>query len=201
MSPQWKFGPWDVWVAYAAVGFYCLATSLLVVVGPDLFLMLAGCLVVAMLAVVSLIVVGRLIVGPQRFVRVPPLVLTLGCLAVAVAAPDAAVNLHLVTRVYQAGGPDAINTWGQQLIREQQGVRNNRYVPHDQLPAGIREHLPGSTSVGGTLWSDLPQVRIELGGGFYHYGVVVYPSGSIPAAQWWQRALDWPPEVVIYHED
>ena len=198
----WKPWPWDVLLAYAVVGLYALCTALAVAVGPQLLLMLlTGCLVTTTMAVVFLIVAVRLIIGPQRLARIPPLVLMFSCLAFVVAAPDAAVDLHLVTRVYLAGGPDAINGWGQGLIREKRGVSDSRKVPHDQLPAGIRDHLPGYTSVGGTLWSDLPRVRIELGGGFYHYGVVVYPSGSVPTAEWWQRALDWPPEVVIYHED
>ena len=150
---------------------------------------------------IFLIVTFRLLSGPQRLARVLPVVLTFGCLAFDVAAPEAAVDLHLITRVYQSGGPDAINRWGQGLIREQQGVSDSRRIEHDQLPPGIRAHLPGWASVGGTLWSDLPRVRIELGGGFYHYGVVVYPSGSVPTAEWWQWVLDWPAEVIIYHED
>lgn len=202
LRERWTSWPWDVRLAYAAVGLYAVCIALSVAVGPQLLLLLlTGCLVTTMMAVVFLIVAVRLIIGPQRLARVPPLVLTFGGLAFAVAAPDAAVDLHLITRVYMSGGPDAINSWGQGLIREQQGVSKNRIIQHDQLPAGIREHLPGWASVGGTLWSDLPRVRIELGGGFYHYGVVVYPSGSVPKAEWWQRALDWPPEVVIYHED
>ena len=198
----WKTWPWDAVMAYSAVGLYALCTALSVAVGPQLLLMLfTGCLLLTTMAVLFLIVAVRLLIGPQRLARVPPLVLTFGCLAFAVAAPDAAVNLHLITRVYLSGGPHAINGWGQGLIREQQGVSENRTIHHDQLPPRIRENLPGYASVGGTLWSDLPRVRIELGGGFYHYGVVVYPSGSVRTGEWWQRTLGWPPEVVIYHED
>jgi hypothetical protein len=202
LRERWTAWPWDVRLAYATVGCYAVCTALIVALGPQLLLLLlSGCLFTTMMAVVFLIVAVRLIIGPQRLARVPPLVLTFGCLAFAVAAPDAAVDLHLITRVYMSGGPDAINRWGQGLIREQQGVTKNRIVKYDQLPPGIRDHLPGWASVGGTLWSDLPRVRIELGGGFYHYGVVVYPSGSVPTAEWWQWVLDWPAEVIIYHED
>ncbi len=202
LRERWMAWPWDVRLAYAVVGFYALCIALSVAVGPQLLLLLlTGCLITTMMAVVFLIVAVRLIIGPQRLARVPPLVLTFGCLAFAIAAPDAAVDLHLITRIYMSGGPDAINDWGQGLIREQQGVTKNRIVKYDQLPPGIRGYLPGYAIVGGTLWSDLPRVRIELGGGFYHYGVVVYPYGSVPTAKWWQRALNWTPEVVIYHED
>lgn len=202
LREPWQAWPWDVRLAYTVVGFYALCSALTVALGPQLLLLLlTGCLITTMMAVVFLIVAIRLIIGPQRWARVPPLVLTFSCLAFAVTNQEAAVDLHLVTRIYLAGGPDAINDWGQGLIREQQGVSKNRIVKYDQLPPGIRHHLPGYAVVGGTLWSDLPRVRIELGGGFYHYGVVVYPSGSVRTAEWWQRALGWPSEVVIYHED
>src|SRR5436190_295212 len=81
--------------------------------------------------------------------------------------------------------------WAQGLIREQQGNNESRVGP-DRLPAGIRDHLSWFVGVGGPP-GGLPRIRIELGGGHYHYGVVVYPTGSGPPAEWWQRAMGWPP--------
>jgi hypothetical protein len=189
-------------LAYAAVGWFAVWAALSVAAGPDLLLMLSACLVVPLMAVVALVVAGRLIVGPSRRARVLPLVLASGCVAAAVAAPEgAAVDLHLIARVYLAGGPGAVNDWGQGLIRDQQGKSESRIVERDQLPASVRDHLSGFVIVGGTIWSELPRVRIEFGGGFYHYGVVVYPAGSGPPARWRQRAVGWPPEVVVYHEE
>jgi hypothetical protein len=189
-------------LGYAAVGCFGLWATLSVAVGPDLPMMLFACLVVPLMAVVALVVGVRLIVGPRRRVRILPLALASASVATIIAAPEgAAVDLHLITRVYLAGGPGAINDWGQGLMSDQQGKIESRIVERDQLPAEVRDHLPGFVSVGGTIWSDLPRVRIELGGGFYHYGVVVYPTSSGPPVDWWQRVVGWPPEVVIYHEE
>jgi hypothetical protein len=110
--------------------------------------------------------------------------------------------LHVVSRVCPAGGPDEINNWSQDLIRERRG-REDRpaFAEEPRAPSGILDYLSSNVSVGGTLWSDLVRVRIELGGGFYHYGVVVYPNGVAPPPEWWQSILGWPPEVVIYLEE
>jgi hypothetical protein len=127
-----------------------------------------------------------------------------GCLAAFWVGLPAAVcvNLHLIGRVYLADGPEAISNWGQELIREREVTPDGSgSVDLDRLPPGIRTHLSGFVSAGGTLWSDLPRVRIELGGGFYHYGVVVYPRAAAPPPAWWQRVLGWPPEVVIHREE
>jgi hypothetical protein len=198
----WKAWPWDVRLGYAAVGCFALWATLLVATGPDLFVMLSVFLVVPLMAIVALVVTAHLIIGPRRRTRVLPLVLSSGCVAAVLTAfPGALVDLHLIACVYLAGGPGAVNDWGQGLIREQQSGSDSRTVERDQLPAGVRNFLPGFVSVDGTIWSDLSRVRIEMGGGFYHYGVVVYPTGSGPPAGWWQGAVGWPPEVVFYHEE
>jgi hypothetical protein len=77
----------------------------------------------------------------------------------------------------------------------------SRHVTMDEQPQRIRTFLPGYVTVGGTLWSTLPRVRIERGGGFYHFGVVVYPTGEGPSPTRWKRVFGWPPEVVVYHEE
>ena len=50
---KWKSWPWDAQMAHAAVGSYALSTALTVVFGPELLLMLTGCLVTTTLAVIS----------------------------------------------------------------------------------------------------------------------------------------------------
>jgi hypothetical protein len=193
--------PWDAWLGYAAAGYFALRLAVSVAAGPNLLLMLSGCLVYPISAAVALIICIRLVSDPPRRRRVLPLALVSGCLVAAVGVPDADVDLHLVSRVYLAGGPVAVNKWGQELIREHRGKRDSVRIEPEQLPPAIRDSLPGWVSVGGTLWSDLPQVRVELGGGFYHYGIVIYPTDAAPPAEWWQRVLGWPPELVVYHEN
>jgi hypothetical protein len=125
-----------------------------------------------------------------------------GCLVTAFAVrPDDVVDMHLISRIYMAGGPRKVNDWAQGLIREQAGKGEYRHLGTEEIPPGIRRNLPGWVSVGGTLWSDTTQVRIEMGGGFYHYGIVVYPTGTIRSPEWWQKADGWPPELVVYHEN
>jgi hypothetical protein len=111
------------------------------------------------------------------------------------------MDLHLISRVYLAGGPGKVNNWGQELIRNHLPDEDgSKAIEREQIPEGIRDHLHGYATVGGTIWSDLTRVRIEMGGGFYHYGVVIYPTGTAPPPNWWQRMIGWPPEVVVYHE-
>ena len=202
LSGRWSAWPWDVRLGYVAVGCFALWTALLVAAGPHLLVMTSAFLVVPVMAAVALAGAVRLVVGPRQRARVLPVILASGCVAAAFTAPPgAAVDLHVIARIYQAGGPRAVNEWSQGLIREQQGRSETRIVERDQVPDGVRAHLSGLVHVGGTLWSDLPRVRIELGGGFCHYGVVVYPTGSEPPARWGERAVGWPAEVVVYHEE
>jgi hypothetical protein len=198
----WKGWPWDVRLGYAAFCSFVVWAAIFVDAGPDLLMWLSVFLVVPLTGVVALVIAARLVAGPPRRARVLPLALASGCLVAAVATPPGAeVDLHLIVRVYLAGGPDHVNEWGQTLIAQQPAEGDSRVVDRDQVPAGIRKHLSSHPTVGPTIWSDLPRVRMERGGGFYHYGVVVYPSGTAPPPRWWQRALGWPPEVVVYHED
>jgi hypothetical protein len=124
-----------------------------------------------------------------------------GLAIVLFVGPHGMVDLHLISSVYLAGGPDSVNQWAQAQIQQQQPIGGSRQLNRDEIPPGVRSYLPGWTNVGGTLWSDQTQLRIERGGGFYHYGIVVYPTGTISSSAWWQQLLGWPPELVVYHED
>jgi hypothetical protein len=199
---RWKAVAWDIRLGCGAAVAFTFWFALGVLEGPNLILMASWCLTLPLLAAVALVIAIRLAVCPPRGRRALLLALVAGCLATAfVVRPDDMVDLHLVARIYMAGGPRTVNAWAQELIREQEGKGESRHLERDELPPNIRENLPGWTSVGGTLWSDTTQVRIELGGGFYHYGVVVYPTGTACSAEWWQNAVGWPPELVVYHEN
>jgi hypothetical protein len=195
---------WDLCLGYATTLAFASLFVFYVFAGPSLAMMLSWCMVYLVLAVVALFLTYRLAVKSPRWHRVLLVALVSGCLATGfVASQDDIVDLHLITRIYLAGGPGAIDAWAQGLIleQEQEEIGGSRSVKPQEIPPSVRTSLPGSVSVGGTLWSDQTRVRIELGGGFYHYGVVVYRTGTGPSAEQWQRILGWPPEVVIYHED
>jgi hypothetical protein len=165
---------------------------------------LAWCVICLLLALVSLVLILGLMVEENGRRRVLPLLLTLGCGVTFVGgyATGISVELHLMGRIYLAGGPNKLSEWAQGEIRAHNRAPEGKHSgePSD-IPSGVRNFLPGHASVGGTIWSDLPRVRIELGGGFYHYGVVVYPKEAAPPPAWWQRLIGWPPEVVVYHGD
>jgi hypothetical protein len=163
-------------------------------------MMLVGCLVHLGLALLLLLLAVRLTVAAPRRSRVLPLLLVFGCLATHFVEPHLTVDLHLMLRVYRAGGPDAVNEWAQGLIRErgeqnQDPAGRSDWVADEQLPPNVRAHLSGSVS------ANRDYVRIERGGGFYHYGVFVIPKERAPAPARWQRTIGWPPEVFVYHED
>ena len=196
----WRRMPWDARCGYATAGAYAALFTSCVVVGPNLLLGLAGCLTVAVLALSGLALVIALAATPPRRCRVLPLVLVTGSLASHFALDP--VEFHLISRVYRSGGPDALSDWAQDVIRGAGGQPGGySSVDEDRVPPGVRANLPGRVLVGTSLWSGPVHVRIELGGGFYHYGVVVYQRGDAPPPMWWQRALGWPPEVVVYYGD
>ena len=171
-------------------------------IGPDLFLLLAGLLMVALLILVALVLAVALAIRTSRRPRILPLATVCCCLVLAWASGGILVDLHLICRVYMAGGPESLSEWGQNVISERAKERaDSDWIDRDRIPMGVRTFLPGRVSVGGTIWSDLVRVRIELGGGFYHYGVVVYPRENTPMQQRWQRVIGWPSEVAIYREE
>ena len=200
LRSRWQNLPRDARGGYLVVLGYLLALALVVFVG-SLAILLFGCfLYVVLIQVLDL--AYHLMRGPQRTQRIAPLILLLGCMVSQCGgSPLGAVNLHLIFLVYRAGGPEYVNQWGQQQM-QQPYVKpdEGRSIKRDQLPLPIRTYLPGYVSVGDTIWSDLVRVRIELGGGFFHYGVLIYPREYAPQPTWWQCLLGWPPEVDIYHE-
>lgn len=197
---RWAAVPWDIRFGYSAVFIFTALFALRVLVGPDLLVTASSCLVFPLLTVIALVIVCRL-ACPPRWPRVLPLALVSGCLAITFAFPGATVDLHLITRVYLSGGPNALNDWAQGEIHRRVEAGGSETIQPTFVPPGVHRHLSGYIGVSGTIWSDEVRLRIELGGGFYHYGVVVFSTGSRPPPEWWQRVLGWPPEVVIYHED
>jgi hypothetical protein len=194
--------PKDAWVGYATTSGFFLWFAVCVVEGPKLFILASWCLIYPTVAILGLVLAYKLAFRRVRKQRIVPLLLVSCCLATFPWASSIPTDLHLIYRIYRAGGPDNLNNWAQDLIRKRGSKTDgNTFVEFEQVPLGIRTHFPCCVSVDGTLWSDLVRVRIELGGGFYHYGVVVYPSESAPPPNWWHRALAWPAEVVIYHEE
>lgn len=186
--------PTDILLAFVFIGCIVFFSALTVAFGPALPVMLCALLSLLPLAGTALFITVLITIGPHRRKRILPLFLTSGCVITGLVTPDLAVDLHLVTRIYLAGGPNAINNWGQKLIQDQRGATRSRYIERDELPEGIRDHLPGAVIVRG-------MVRIELGGGFYHYGLMVLPTGTVPQRSWWQKVLRWPADVIIYHEE
>ena len=200
---RWQDLPRDARWGYLAAMGYALWLAMTVLLGPDMMFVLPWCIIYPLIGVAILALLVGLAMSDIRhnLMRLAPLALLFGCLLTPCVLPGVGIDLHLVYRVYRAGGPKYLNTWAQPLIKQQQAKpSHSTSIESSQLPTRIRRHLPGHASIGGTLWSDLARVRIELGGGFFHYGVVIYPSANAPPAEWWQELLDWPPEVVIYQE-
>lgn len=193
LRERWRAVPGDLRFGYAAVFIFGAWFSLSVLVGFHLLLLASSCLLYPLLATAAIVLTFQFCVQPSRWSRALPMGLVSGCLALPFVAPHATIDLHLILSIYAAGGPNTINDWGQELIREQQGKPDSRVVEPNRIPSGVHMFLPGFVTVDGAL-------RIERGGGFYHYGVMIYPKGSVPAADW-QRLLGWPPEVVVYHEE
>jgi hypothetical protein len=200
---KWIWGlPWDVKLGYAAFFEFLTWLAWGLCSGPSLLFFMGAWLTFLLLVAALLIVLCQCVFSCPRLHRALVAALLAGALAfLNLVGPHGVVDLHLVASIYAAGGPKAVNTWAQGLIAAQQQGSDSRELDRDEIPSGVRTWLPGWTSVGGTLWSEEARVRIEIGGGFYHYGVVVYQTGSGPASEWWQQVLGWPPEVKVYHED
>jgi len=203
LRERWKNMPGDVRIGFAFALCFIPWLAFYVIVGPSAFVILPSFLVFLALLVIALVLAFKLLFRTGRKKRIVPFLLVSGCLVTLwmTELGGSLMDLHLIGRVYLAGGPDKINDWAQELIRKRQADANGSdSVEREQIPQSIRAYLPGWASVGGTIWSDMVRVRIELGGGFYHYGVVVWPSDKAPLQNWWQRILGWPAEVEIYHE-
>jgi hypothetical protein len=194
--------PWDVKVGYAALVLCALSFVLLVLADPDLLLAIAWEVAVLFLAVVALVIATRFVFKCPRAQRAKVLALaSLVCAGAFTWPPAKLAYLHLITRVYLAGGPQALNQWAQTIIRDHEELRGLCCIPSDERPPLVVTFLPGNAIVGQTIGSRLPQVNLELGGGFFHYGISVHPTGKGPEATLWKRVFGWPPEVVLYCEE
>lgn len=199
---RWRAWPTDVrWTCNAVVG-YCLWLVLCAIAGPP-FALFSFCLVYPFIVVVSLRLIVRVATRPGRGRHLIFGALTLAWLTTCLTAPwgNLCVTLHLIGRVYLAGGPDALNGWAQGLIRNTPVDEEDAHsVPEEQIPPGIRRYLNGRVYLGRTVGNDVSRLRIELGGGFYHYGVVVYPPETVAPRPGWERLLGWPTEVFVDHD-
>ena len=189
--------PADAIWGYGAVIGYVATLATHVVAGPNLVLMVFTLLVLLLLGVIGSILVFRLLWGATSRQRVLPLVVVCICLASFLTEPILrCIEVQLVGRVYLAGGPLAIMEWGQKLIDTHAGQASHQ-LSRDDIPSRVQEYLPGDVYVLGVS----PSVRIELGGGFFHYGIVVLPTHEVAEQEWWEWLLDWPPQVVVYAGD
>jgi hypothetical protein len=202
---RWRTMPRDAQIGCGSAAAIVLWFGVSVYAGPDLLVWAPFCLLIPVMVVTLVVLAAGLIFRPNRRRRVVAFLMVLmvsACLVMQWRSPLSDVDLHLILRVYLAGGPDRINDWAQSLIRERTDKpETDSIVDSANIPSGIRMYLPGYTTVGGTIWSDTVRLRIELGGGFYHYGLVVYPTRISPPAERWQSILGWPAEVAIYQEE
>ena len=195
--------PGDVFLTYGCVAYLVSILLVEVLIGPPFGWLWAVGWVLAM--PISLIIAVVSIIRRGRYsLRLPPLLVLLGLQALLWITPMRLYceYMHIGLRVYAAGGPEALTAWAQPLIEEERlnSVQDEATPVHVDVPPRIRRGLPGFVSLGGTIWSDTPRLRIELGGGFHHYGVVVYPKNVVTESRWFHDLLDWPPEVVVYTE-
>lgn len=196
----WTSLPWEVRLAYLAPVGFAFWLMLCVAAGPTLAMMLSPCLVYPALLVLG----GTLYVRSTNTnwrPRVVPLVLVASLLLSGFVAPWLiSVDLHVVCRVYSAGGPAALNRWAQNLLQDLVAETNGfKVLSEERIPAEIRRSLPSQLIV--VDGASYRHLRFELGGGFLHYGVAVFPSEHHPPPDWFLQLLGWPPEVFVYHDD
>lgn len=210
--PQ-KQMPFDIRFVYLTSGIYWGALATTVLVGPDLYISLilglSACVVLPVIAWAGLWVLSHLVAGEALRPRILPLIIVLLCIASFFADPmKTSTELHVILRVYRAGGPRRFNDWAQGLIQRYPGYGDlvNNQSP-EKVPPEIRQQLNERMELSGRLcvYGDReripPVLRIEMGGGFFHYGILVVSSASAPQSTWWQRRLSWPAEVIIYQDD
>jgi len=182
-----------IWMLYGVAG--CLLLALLL--GP-IGLMVTGLFVMGVLVWAVLCLWWRIAFFPDRWRRLLPLLLVTGCLAGIWPGVWACVDLHVVARIWLAGGPHALRDWGRQCMAEQPGPETEHQsvrVEAAAIPARVRQYLAGYTTASGH------GVNIELGGGFFHYGVTIRREGTARPPTWWGNLCGWPPEVEIYQRE
>src|SRR5262245_48901859 len=116
----WSGAPRDARLGYAATMCFGLWLAICVVAGPDVIFLIPWCLIYVVLAAFTSALAFQLAFRTGRRHRVLPFVLVSGCLATLWASPwvTTCVDLHLICRVYLAGGPDNVNNWAQELMRQ-----------------------------------------------------------------------------------
>ena len=182
------------------VAMFVVAFAINAVTGPDLFILLSTSLAMLALAITGILLLIRIVFYSGRIGRLLPFCLIALCLSFRIMPYS--VDVHLIASVYMAGGPNQLNDWAQSMISEyKEGRLPEGAIEIEKIPSSIRNNISGHATVGGTIWSDETRVRFERGGGFYHFGIVIYSTDSINEHKTWQRLLGWPAEVVIYREE
>lgn len=195
--------PLDVRVVYVTSGIYWGALAMTVLVGPELLIFLilgmSVCVVLPVIGWAGLWVLSHIVEGEALRPRRVPLLLVILSLSTVFLNPMAfCVDLHVMTRIYCAG-PDQVNEWAQKLMDGDSGDRKARR--HVEVPLEFRRYFQGYVSIHGKP-DMLPSVlRIEMGGGFYHYRILIVSKAKASEANWWQGLLNWPPEVDVYHDE
>jgi hypothetical protein len=203
VAERWNKVPPDIIIGWLVPIAYIASLASLVFIGPNLAAGLCACLLALTLLATTITLVIYVVCGSPVVPRIPPFLLALCCIAIALnGAPLMCADLHVMQQIYIAGGPHRLNDWAQVLIQHYPGygeIVDNK--TKEGVPPEIRRHIGGWISVNGDREQIPPALRIELGGGFFHFGVLVVSSASAPEPDWWQRWIDWPREVMIYHED
>lgn len=199
-----KQAPFDIRLVYLTSGVYWGALALTVIAGPNLsiflILGLSVCVVLPVMAWAGLWVVSHLVAGEALRPRIPPMLIVVLSISTIFLNPmETCVDLHVMTRIYRAGGPKHLNEWAQKLIQDYPG--HGKIVNHEDIPLEFSQYLQGYISVYGRPDEPPPTLRIEMGGGFYHFGILIVSKPKASEANWWQRRLNWPPEVFVYHDE
>jgi hypothetical protein len=203
LAERWSRIPSDIKIGWIVPVAYIASLASMVFVGPDLLVAGCSCLLVLALFVGAVFLASCVIGGAPVIPRILPFILVICCLTIALhGAPLECADLHVMRRIYAAGGPHRLNDWAQELIQHYPGygeIVDNK--TKDGVPLEIQRRIGGWIGVSGKREQIPPVLRIELGGGFFHFGILVVSSASAPPPDWWQRLIDWPPEVMIYHEN
>lgn len=198
-----KLMPSDIRFAYVTSGLYFAALLIGVLAGPSLFLIGSVCLTLPVIFGAGFWMLSQLIAGERLRPRTVPLLLVfLSAASFFVNPVHFCAELHVMVRIYRAGGPNHLNDWAQGLIQHYPGygqIVNNE--TNEGVPAEFQHYLQGWIDVWGKPEEIPPRMHIEMGGGFYHFGIVIVSSASAPEPTWLHRLLNWPPEVGVYHDN
>lgn len=190
--------PADAGWGYCLAVSYLFGLSSLIFTGPEHVIFVSLCLLIPV-QVGAICVIFFQMGGerPQVGWRIPSICMLILSLGVPFFfGPHEFIDLNVMRRIDLAGGPKALSDWAQKLIPEHEVEQVQiDYVDGEKIPIRVQTYLSKEVMVIGR------QVHIELGGGFFHYGVIVVPRSSVHTTEWWQPLIGWPPEVGIYHEN